>query len=155
MATSTSSSSIPSTTTITPNFVTHTGHCHCGNVKFEVDTLTPDIIVWDCNCSICRLKRNVHFIIPSSQFRLLTPLSNMTLYQFNTKVAKHYFCSTCGVQAYYHPRSNPDGVAITLNCITSTNIKTVTTKFYDGIHWEDAYQQTGIKSQSQVVTEEK
>ncbi|RYH15849.1 hypothetical protein EON65_31025 [archaeon] len=41
----------------------------------------------------------------------------LTEYRFNTKVARHVFCKKCGVQAYYIPRSNPDGVAVTLACI--------------------------------------
>lgn len=46
----------------------------------------------------------------------------LTEYRFNTKVAKHMFCKHCGVQAYYVPRSNPDGVAVTLACIPDTEV---------------------------------
>lgn len=34
----------------------------------------------------------------------------LTTYRFNTGAAKHRFCSICGVQSFYHPRSNPDAV---------------------------------------------
>ena len=34
-----------------------------------------------------------------------------TEYRFGTNTARHRFCATCGVQAFYIPRSNPDGVA--------------------------------------------
>lgn len=139
-------------TSSSSSFVTHTGRCHCGKVQFEVDTIGADIIVWDCNCSICSMKRNIHFIVPGTQFRLLTPLTNMTKYQFNTKVAQHYFCSTCGVQAYYHPRSNPTGIAITVACIQSSTIQSITTKYYDGQHWETAYEQTNIQNQTPGIT---
>lgn len=39
----------------------------------------------------------------------------LTTYSFNTKVAKHTFCSVCGVQSFYSPRSNPDGIGKTLD----------------------------------------
>jgi len=46
-----------------PTMVTHKGRCHCGSVRFECDA-EPAIIGWDCNCSICAMRRNVHFIVP-------------------------------------------------------------------------------------------
>lgn len=41
---------------------------------------------------------------------------NLTTYTFNTHVAKHTFCKTCGVQSFYTPRSNPDGYGMTSQC---------------------------------------
>ena len=32
----------------------------------------------------------------------------LTLYQFNTRTAKHYFCSKCGIYTHHRRRSNPD-----------------------------------------------
>ncbi|MGH7963823.1 MAG: GFA family protein, partial [Candidatus Binatia bacterium] len=73
---------------------TYQGGCHCGRVRFEV---TSDLArVVDCNCSICIKKGFLHLIVEPGQFRLLTPAEAMTLYQFNTKTAKHYFCPVCG-----------------------------------------------------------
>lgn len=31
--------------------------------------------------------------------------------QFNTKIARHLFCSRCGICAFYRPRSNPEDYA--------------------------------------------
>mmetsp|Transcript_4618 Transcript_4618/g.6303 ORF Transcript_4618/g.6303 Transcript_4618/m.6303 type:complete len:139 (+) Transcript_4618:1-417(+) len=84
------------------------GSCHCKNVQFEV--IAPKhLVVWDCNCSICKMKKNWHFIVPNTSFQLLSGKENTTEYKFNSKVARHMFCSICGVQSYYFPRSNPDG----------------------------------------------
>lgn len=58
------------------------------------------------------MKRNTHVIVPSGSFTLLTSIDSMTEYRFGTCVARHLFCKTCGICAYYHPRSNPDGVAV-------------------------------------------
>ncbi len=95
----------------------YTGGCHCNSVRFTL--LAPrHLVVWNCNCSICFMKRNWHFIIPASQFSLVESSKDyLTEYRFNTKTAKHLFCKICGVQAYYVPRSNPDGIAVTLACI--------------------------------------
>lgn len=39
------------------------GGCHCKKVRFEV--MVPDeVVVWRCNCSICKMRKNYHFMIP-------------------------------------------------------------------------------------------
>lgn len=124
--------------------VLHCGGCHCGGVRFEVQA-PPDVTVWDCNCSICHMKRNTHFIVPGSCFRLTQGEDLLTLYQFETKTAKHLFCRVCGVQCFYVPRSNPDGYAVTVNCIDPGTLKSVTVKSYNGQDWEGSYAATGIQ----------
>lgn len=131
--------------------VTHTGACHCGAVTFEVDA-PADLTVWDCNCSICLLKRNTHFIVPKSRFRLLTGADKITEYRFNTKVAVHCFCSVCGVQAFYSPRSNPDGCAVTVHCIAPGTIKSVSTVKFDGANWEAFFKTSDISKFSKEPT---
>lgn len=152
-----------STSSATPSFITHTGGCHCKGVRWEVDTPTADIIAWECNCSICAMKRNIHFVVPKSHFRLLgNSKENLTEYSFNTHVARHVFCKVCGVQSYYHPRSNPDGIAITIYCVdgfcgnttgstSCCSIKTMRIKQFDGQHWEEYIEKSGISSHSKAV----
>jgi hypothetical protein len=147
--------SIPS-----PSLLTHSGGCHCGAVRFEVDA-PADLVVWDCNCSICSMKRNTHFVVPASQFRL-DPSSeaSLTTYTFNTHTARHRFCKVCGVQSFYHPRSNPDGVAVTVHCLDdpgaagTTMVRSVTTRRFDGGNWEACFSGAGaaIKAFSKTTT---
>ena len=80
------------------------GSCHCGAVTFQVKA-PSHLVAWNCNCSVCFMKKNWHFVVPASDLTLLKGEDELTTYQFNTKVAKHKFCRVCGVQAYYHPRS--------------------------------------------------
>jgi hypothetical protein len=127
---------------------THAGGCHCGAVRFEFDA-PADLVAWDCNCSICAMKRNVHTMVVVARFRLLTPAAAITEYRFGTGVARHRFCAVCGVQAFYHPRSNPDCVAVTVACISSGSVRSVTTVPYDGRNWERAHAETGIAACSE------
>lgn len=55
------------------------------------------------------MKRNDHVIVPHGDFRLLSGEDKLTTYTFGTHTAKHLFCSVCGVQSFYQPRSNPHG----------------------------------------------
>ena len=133
--------------------VLHSGGCHCGAVRFTVRA--PSILTcWDCNCSICAMKRNTHFVVPTSKFALQTPATSLTEYKFNTGVARHMFCSTCGVQCFYRPRSNPDGVAVTIHCLDPGTVQEVTVKSFDGQQWEKSYAATGIAACS-VEAEER
>ncbi|KAG8056707.1 hypothetical protein GUJ93_ZPchr0002g22955 [Zizania palustris] len=43
------------------------------------------------------------------------PSSFITTYTtFGTHTAKHTFCKVCGITSFYRPRSNPDGISITV-----------------------------------------
>ena len=109
----------------------YNGTCHCGKVNFKVNA-PRHLVYWDCNCSICFMKKNHHFIVPSKNFQLSSSSSYITEYKFNTNTAKHIFCKICGVQAYYHPRSNPDGIAVTLACVKQEQLESTERRPFDG-----------------------
>lgn len=111
------------------------GGCHCGAVAFEVEA-AEELEVLDCNCSVCRKTGFLHLIVPKSNFTLLTREDELSLYTFNTGVAKHYFCKNCGVKSFYIPRSNPDGVDINVRCLEPFPAKLKIDKF-DGENWEE------------------
>lgn len=91
------------------------GSCHCGRVRFEAE-LDPDDAV-ECDCSICAKKGVIIGRVTEAQFRLLTPLDRLSLYQFNKRIAKHYFCPICGIQTFARPRTAPDLWAVNLRCL--------------------------------------
>jgi hypothetical protein len=114
---------------------THTGGCHCGRVRFEV--IAPaKLEVADCNCSICSKFGYLHLIVPADRFKLTSSREALSTYSFNTHVAKHFFCSTCGVKSFYVPRSHPDGISVNVRCIDSDTIESVSVKPFNGRDWE-------------------
>ncbi|XP_078490518.1 centromere protein V-like [Ciona intestinalis] len=126
------------------DLVKHTGGCHCGAVRFEVME-TSIIYAIDCNCSICYMKSNAHFIVPSSNFKLLKGSENLTTYTFNTHQAKHTFCKICGVQSFYTPRSNTDGYGINPRCIDKGTIEKIISENFDGDKWEASMEKEKLK----------
>jgi len=130
--------------------ITHRGGCHCGAVAFTFTTPSANLVAWDCNCSICAMKRNVHAIVPAAAFTLLTPPARLSEYRFGTCTARHLFCSTCGICAFYHPRSNPDGVAVTVACIAPGTVRAVEVRAFDGRNWEAACAATAIAAASRA-----
>ena len=115
---------------------TYTGGCHCGRVRFEVSGQIDRVL--DCNCSICRKKGFLHWIVEPEQFRLLSAPDALSLYEFHTKTAKHYFCSACGISSYYIPRSHPNMIDVNLRCVDGVNLEELEIELFDGQDWEQA-----------------
>lgn len=121
------------------------GSCHCGDVQFSVEA--PEVIEADlCNCSVCKKSGYLHLIVPNSRFELLAGKDKLLEYRFNAKIAKHYFCSRCGIKPFYIPRSNPDGVDVNVHCL-DTPIKQINISDFDGQNWEQHAHKLSHKSQ--------
>src|SRR5688572_32283043 len=118
--------------------ITHTGGCHCGRVRFEV--IAPRRLeVTECDCSICTKAGYLHLIVPRSRFKLLSGDDVLTTYEFNTRTAKHLFCSVCGIKSFYVPRSHPDGFSVNARCLDQGTVQGMTVKQIDGKNWEKHY----------------
>ena len=114
---------------------THRGGCHCGRVRFEVDA-PAELLVQDCNCSLCRMSGYWHLIVPAARFRLLSGQDDLVEYTFNTGVARHRFCRVCGIKSFYIPRSNPDGVDVNARCLDEGTVASIEIEAFDGRNWE-------------------
>ena len=118
--------------------ITHRGGCHCGRVKYEV--IAPSRIkVNQCNCSICSRSGYLGLLVPKERFKLLCGEEYLTTYTFNTGVAKHLFCSHCGIKSFYVPRSHPDGYNVNARCLDPTTIENMEIIPVDGQNWEKRY----------------
>ena len=128
---------------------TYRGSCHCGAVKYEVDA---DLSRLDrCNCSICTKKGGLFTRVPSDRFRLLHGKDELTLYQFNTKIAEHYFCKHCGIHPFGHPRSAPELTLVNVRCLDDFDLDTETYEinFFDGRNWEAAFAARNERNRAQ------
>lgn len=103
------------------NMETKQGSCHCGSVRFEVDLKNGLDEVRHCDCSLC--KRKTAYVMSSTLdgFRVTQGKEYLTLYQFNTKVAKHYFCRICGIYTHHQRRSNPNEYGFNIGCLDGVN----------------------------------
>ena len=110
-----------------------TGGCHCGKVRYRATLRSYDVS--ECNCSMCSKKGYLHVIVTKQDFELLSSEAALTTYRFNTGVAAHHFCATCGVHSFYVPRSHPDGFSLNARCLDA-RLTWFDVKPFDGKNWE-------------------
>ncbi|MBA4286028.1 MAG: aldehyde-activating protein [Xanthomonadaceae bacterium] len=122
-------------TDVSAESVLHRGGCHCGAVRFTVRAAAR-ITAQSCNCSICVRTGFLHLIVPEAAFRLESGQDLLTEYRFNTGVARHLFCSRCGIKSFYRPRSNPDGWSINVHCLDAGTIEQLDIEPFDGRDWD-------------------
>ena len=61
------------------------GSCHCGAVRFEIETDFPELTM--CDCSICRRKNALMVKVHESAFTLLAGEDALAEYRFHTMTA--------------------------------------------------------------------
>jgi hypothetical protein len=113
------------------------GGCHCGKVRFAAE-VPEEVVLLDCNCSMCARSGFLHLIVRHDDFRLLAGDGALTSYRFGTGAADHLFCATCGVKSFYQPRSHPDGWSVNFNALDDAPRPRSTIEPFDGRDWEKA-----------------
>ncbi|RCS25750.1 GFA family protein [Phyllobacterium salinisoli] len=93
------------------------GACHCGTVRFHVRLKDGLHSARRCTCSYCRMRGAVAVSAGLSDLEITQGVDALTLYQFNTGVAKHYFCSRCGIYTHHQRRSNPNEYGVNVACL--------------------------------------
>jgi Uncharacterized conserved protein len=91
------------------------GSCHCGAVRFRIDGEIREFT--RCGCSLCRRKGAQMATVHESALVIEAGEANLSLYQWNTGVARHYFCRTCGIYPFHRKRSMPDHYGVNVGCL--------------------------------------
>ena len=99
----------------------HEAGCHCGTVRFRVDLPDGFRTARRCTCSFCRMRGAVVVSARLADITFLAGEDNLTLYQFNTRSAKHWFCATCGIYTHHQRRSKPDEYGINFACLAGVS----------------------------------
>lgn len=99
----------------------HRASCHCGSVVLELDLPRGLVDPRRCDCSLCRRRGAIAASVPLEGLRIIAGAEVLSLYQFNTMTAKHYFCSKCGIYTHHQRRSNPDQYGFNVACLEGVN----------------------------------
>ena len=90
--------------------------CHCQSIEADINITNLEKVI-RCNCSLCKRKGFIMAMVKNENFKIIKGEDFLKLYQFHTKVAKHYFCKNCGIYTHHNPRSNPKMTGFNLGCI--------------------------------------
>ena len=110
----------------------HPASCHCGAVRFEVMLSEGLDTARRCDCSFCRMRGAIAVSAPLDGLRITKGADKLTLYQWNTRTAKHWFCSVCGIYTHHQRRSNPNK-----HGVNAARLDGVNPRDLDPVPWTD------------------
>jgi hypothetical protein len=106
--------------------------CHCGAVELSVRLSDGLATARRCDCSFCRRRGAIAVSAPLDGITIVKGADNLTLYQWGTGAAKHWFCKTCGIYTHHQRRSNPDQYGVNAACLDGVNPRDL-----DPVPWMD------------------
>ena len=112
------------------------GSCHCGAVKFQVQT-DPESGASRCNCSVCTKLGAMGAIVKPEAFELLCDEAELGMYEWGAKISKRFFCKECGTHCYGHghlAEVGGDYVSFSYNTIDDFEITSLKVVHWDGRH---------------------
>ena len=98
------------------------GSCHCGGVRFEVETEYPLGPYFRCNCSLCSRKSAIMGAAPRESLKLTSGQELLSTYTWNTHEARHYFCRVCGIYTHHAMRGETTTVGLNMACIEGFDV---------------------------------
>ena len=112
----------------------HTGSCHCGAVRFEITSDLEELTT--CDCSLCVKKNALMVKVHEDNFRLLSDPKSVSEYRWNTHIARHYFCKTCGIYTFHRKQAAPDHYGINIFCLNEVDPKEIPVRATEGANMD-------------------
>ena len=106
------------------------GSCHCGAVRFSVQFPITELTT--CDCSLCVIRNAVMAKVPEKALTVLEGEAMLTLYQWNTRRAEHYFCSRCGIYVFHRKRAAPDHFGVNAFCLENFDLHALPIRATEG-----------------------
>lgn len=110
----------------------YSGSCHCGGVTFRIRAERIDELT-TCDCSLCARKNALMLKVHEDQLTILSGEELLSLYQWNTRRAKHYFCSRCGIYTFHRKRAAPDHFGVNVYCLEAFDRAGIPVRATDGV----------------------
>lgn len=98
------------------------GSCHCGSVRFEINTDQPLDPYFRCNCSLCSRKGAVMGEVAREALQVTVGAELLSTYTWNTREAQHYFCKVCGIYTHHVMRGCTDRMGVNMACIEGFDV---------------------------------
>ena len=109
----------------------YTGSCHCGAVRFAFEMPQEIRSASTCDCTLCRKKHAAMINVPVADLKITQGEDMLTLYQWNTMTARHYFCKRCGIYPFHRMRTDPGRYGINVFCVDGLDFSQVEIEPYE------------------------
>ncbi len=107
--------------------------CHCGAVELRVKLKDGLNTARRCNCSFCRRRGAIAATATyPGGLEVVKGADKLTLYQWGTKAAAHYFCAVCGNYTHHRRRSNPNEYGVSVGALEGVDPSEL-----DNVGWDD------------------
>ena len=115
-----------------PETKTYEGGCHCGRMRFRIETNLAQAV--ECNCSICAKRGTLLTFVKAPQFTLLKGGDTLTDYQFAKRKIHHLFCENCGVGSFARgvAPNGEDTYAVNVRCLEGVDTAALKLRPFDG-----------------------
>ena len=70
--------------------------------------------------------------VPETALSILRGEDKLSLYQWNTHRAEHYFCESCGIYVFHRKRAAPDHFGVNAFCLDGFDIQRLPIRATDG-----------------------
>jgi hypothetical protein len=70
---------------------------------------------------MCSRRGAIVASVPLDGIKITKGEDILSLYQFNTMTARHFFCSKCGIYTHHQRRSNPHQYSFNVACLEGVN----------------------------------
>ena len=106
------------------------GSCHCGEVRFRLDWQIDELTT--CDCSLCEMRGALMAKVPEAALEVISGEDLLTLYQWSTHRARHYFCSRCGIYVFHRKRAAPDHFGVNARCLHDFDLVAIPVRAAEG-----------------------
>lgn len=106
--------------------------CHCGAVELRLTLSDGFASARRCDCSYCARRGAIAVSAPLEALEVVRGADTLTLYQWGTMTARHWFCSVCGIYTHHQRRSNPNEYGVNI-----ANIEGVNPRDLGEVPWTD------------------
>ena len=106
------------------------GSCHCSAFRYTVDG--PILEAYTCDCSLCAKKNTLMANVHEDKLKITQGEDKLSLYQWNARIAKHYFCVQCGIYPFHKKRSMPDHYGVNLKTLDDFDWASVPVRAAEG-----------------------
>lgn len=72
------------------------------------------------------------FTLAPEEIKIEVKGGSLGLYQFDSKVAKHYFCTVCGIYPFHETLRKPGHYRVNLGCIDDVDTEQLDITLFDG-----------------------